>query len=309
MAQRRLETVGQLSLEEFHDTCLMMVRETAAGIQRNLAAGGVQVEGKTSYAGVPDADVVTSIDLAAQQELTRLAARYMPSQIGYIGEERNLRRTSRFRGYSVVLTFDPADGTRKLIEAVRARRRPVPGEVSVMLGVQVDGVAVAGYICDVASLVTYVRRMYTTQLVRVETSGNSIGTSSLPRAPRFNAATLLRHGNRPFSGPLTERIANASGSVVQGSASIGLSVVRIFTGEFGGMLRLAGMHVTPWDDTPVQAMCTQGDVVMLRIGRNSLEEISFSPLDQITRQDYDVLYIHRRYLDELRRIAPVATRG
>jgi fructose-1,6-bisphosphatase/inositol monophosphatase family enzyme len=309
MAQGRLRTVGRLSLDEFHGNCLMMVRETAAGIQRNLAAGGVRVEGKTSYAGVPDADVVTSIDRAAQQELTRLAARYMPPQIGHIGEEDNLRRASRFSGYSLVLTFDPADGTRKLVEAIRARRRLVPGEVSVMLGVQLDGVAVAGYICDVASLVTYARRMYTTQLVRVETSGNSISTSSLPRARRFSSATLLRHGDRPFSSPLTQRIANASGSVVQGKDSIGLSVVRIFTGEFGGMLRLAGMHVTPWDDTPVQAMCTQGDVVMLRIGRNSLEEVSFSPLDQVTRQDYDVLYVHRLHLDELRRIAPVVTRG
>lgn len=284
-----------------------MVHATAEGIQRDLVVGGVRVDSKTSYAGVADADVVTSIDLAAQQQLVNLAGKLMPPEVGWIGEERGLKRAPRGAGPSIVLTFDPADGTRKLVEAVGAKRRPVPGEVSVMLGVQVNGKAMAGYICDVASLVTFARPMYGSQVVQIGPTKFTVNTSDLPRVARLDMATLLRHGDRPTASPLTDRVVDKFARVEHGKSSIGLSIARIFTGEIAGMLRLSGMHVTPWDDTPVQALCQQGDVLMLRVGPDRLQQITFSPLDRITRQDYDVLYIHRSYLRELRQLTTVVT--
>jgi fructose-1,6-bisphosphatase/inositol monophosphatase family enzyme len=307
MALKRLTSVGRLSLADFDQSCRVMVYATAEGIRRDIATGGVRVDSKTSYAGVADADVVTSIDRAAQRQLVNLAGRLMPPEVGWIGEEDGLRRAPSGAGPSIVLTFDPADGTKKLVEALRAKRQLVPGEVSVMLGVQVDGKAVAGYVCDVATLVTFARPMYGKHVLQLGPTKFAVNMAELPRAARLGMATLLRHGDRPTSGPLTDRLVGAFARVEQGKSSIGLSIARIFNGDIAGMLRLAGMHVTPWDDTPVQALCEQGDVLTLRVGKDGLQQISFSPLDRITRQDYDVLYVHRKYVRELRQMTKVVT--
>lgn len=308
MARRMLTSVDGQSLPDFDRACRAIVHSAAEGVQRDVAVGGATVSTKTSYDGAKAADVFTSIDTAAQRQMANLADRLISPKVGQIGEEKGLRRPSTLDGPKVVLTFDPVDGTRKLIQALEAGRQLEHGEVSVMLGVQVDGEAVASYICDVAALVMYVRPMYGRFVYQVNPSGFTISTSLLTGLPRMDTATLLRYGDRPAS-LAAQRIANAFGMMEQGKDSIGLSVARIFTGEFGGMLRLAGMHVTPWDDTPVQAMCEQGDVLMLRIGPKRLTQISFGQLDEITRQDFDVLYVHRRYLSQLRQLTKVVTRG
>lgn len=310
MTRRTITSVGPLSLADFHARCLIMVRETAEGIRRNVT-GNVGVQTKVSYAGVVDGDVVTTLDLAAQRHLVARSGQLIPRAVGHIGEERGLRRRPvLLGGVRIILTFDPLDGTKKLVEALRARRSLVPGEVSVMIGVQVDGEAVASYICDVASLVVYARQMYSSQVVRIGPDDLAVDMSYLPRVRSLGRGTLLHHGTREPANPLTlELLDHAFGRVERGKDSIGLSVARIFTGEFAGMLRVAGMHVTPWDDTPVQAMCQQGDVLMLRIGADRLEQISFPDLGRITAQDFDVLYLHCHYLDELRRRVTVVTNG
>jgi fructose-1,6-bisphosphatase/inositol monophosphatase family enzyme len=125
-----------------------MVRTTAGSVRRDLASGHVQINSKTSYSGRAGGDVVTSIDEAAQQTLRRMADRLLSPGIGLIGEENTLRRASQFASPTVVATFDPVDGTRGLIKAIEAGRELLPGECSVMLGLQADGRAAAGYVCD-----------------------------------------------------------------------------------------------------------------------------------------------------------------
>jgi hypothetical protein len=95
------------------------------------------------------------------------------------------------------------------------------------------------------------------------------------------------------------------GRVERASNSIGLAVAGVFSGQFAAVLRPAGTFSTPWDDTPLQAMCSQGSVLMLKIGTQGMAETRFDHLDEVVRREHDFLYVHRRYLDELRRRVPV----
>jgi fructose-1,6-bisphosphatase/inositol monophosphatase family enzyme len=308
MTQQGIRNVGSLPLGAFHSRFLRMVRETAAGVRRKIENGDVDILRKTSYAGKQGDDVVTSVDTWAQERLASLADELLPEQVGWIGEEDNLRKASTFRDHSIVVTFDPADGTRTLVAAIEAGRSIVPGEVSVMLGVQVDGEAVAGYICDVANLVVYYRKMYWPLVMQVRCRGLSTNMRSLPRARSLDMGTLLLHSKREPASPLTRRLIDkAFGHVQRGGASIGLSVARVFSGHFVALLRMAGTFSTPWDDTPLQAMCSQGDVRMLRVDRKTLKEVRFDQLDRIVQRDYDILYVHSQYLDDLRRYARIVT--
>ncbi len=306
MTPRKIRSVGRMSLADFDRFCRLSVLVMARGIREDV--GAAQVQRKTSYAGEAGGDVVTTADLGAQRRLMELAGRYLPEQVGLIGEENGLRRPSTLTGPSVVLTIDPADGTRSLIKAIEAHRQPVPGEVSAMLGVQVDGVAVGAYICDVGDLMTYMRTPYDSRVLRVTPEGTETDMSTLPRAQSLAKGTLLRHGRRPIGTSLGNRlVSTAFGRIQPGGNSIGLTVMGVFSGQFVAALRVAGTYATPWDDTPVQAACYRSHVVTLRVNRDRLEELRFDRLDQLTRCDYDILYVARQYLPELRRHAQVIT--
>lgn len=195
MAQPPIPRVGSLTWEAFHECCLHMVTLTATDIRTYLAGGGsVQVDRKANYAGVPDADVATTVDRQAQAKLVRLATQLLPAQVGWIGEEDGLRRPSTFDGYSVVVTFDPLDGTSRLLDIIEAGGRPAPGDVSVMLGVLVNGVAVGGYICDVATSAVYYRQPYAPTVNIMTVGGDVMRLSEMPRVRSLRAGTLLWHG-------------------------------------------------------------------------------------------------------------------
>lgn len=195
-----------------------------------------------------------------------------------------------------------------MIEAIEAGRMLVPGETSSMLGVLVDGRPVGSYICGVASLATYTRAPYGTKVLRVTSDGVEIDMGKLPKPRSLRVGTLLQHGRRQVTNPLTSRLMGvAFGQVLREASSIGLSTMRVFNGELVAMLRVAGGFFTPWDDTPTFATCGQGDVAVLRVGSDHLVEIRAGTLEHITPQDFDVLYVPRRYLPELRRQVPVVT--
>src|SRR6266702_8959185 len=126
MALGKIRKIGDLSIADFDGRCRVIVREMALGIRQD--AGSADVHTKTSYAGVEDGDVVTTADTNAQIRFVRFADRYLPAQMGRIGEEGGLRKPSTFAHHSVVMTIDPADGTRALIQAIREGRLPRPGE-------------------------------------------------------------------------------------------------------------------------------------------------------------------------------------
>ena len=295
--------VGPMSGRQFDQTCRRIVFSMAQGIRADVARAEVRT--KQSYAGVSGADVVTTADLNAQERFVTLASQVFPSGVGWIGEENGLRKASTFRDCKVILTIDPADGTRSLVTAIKEGRLPRPGEVSVMLGVLVNGEPVGSYICDVGSLVTYALPPYASRPIRLGANGAKISMRTVKAAESLRSGTLLRHGHRPITNPLTQHlVGSAFGAVQQGNDSIGLSVMRILTGEFVAMLRVAGGYTTPWDDVPIEAILG-GQVLALRVNADNFQEVRLDILDQVARRGFDVLYVERRHLRRLERFGRV----
>ncbi|HKX24126.1 MAG TPA: hypothetical protein VJM46_02725, partial [Candidatus Saccharimonadales bacterium] len=219
--------------------------------------------------------------------------------------EGRLNKPSTLRRRKVVVTVDPADGTRKLIEIMRQGRLPRPGEVSSMLGVLVDGVPVGSYICDVGDLNTYVLPPYGSRMLRLNEHGREVPMQSRRAPSALNQGVLLRHGRRDVSSQLAQRLMSVFGRVERDSASIGLTVVGVLNGTYAAALRVAQGYTTPWDDAPLSAMGRQGDVVTLRVDRNELRQVDVGPLDRLTERNFDMLYVGRQYMDELRRVVRV----
>ena len=307
MPQPVLNQIGRLTLPGFHAQCVRMVYETAASVHRRFKLGGVRIARKDGYDGTPDADVVTSIDKGAQAILTKLGRQLLPPQIGWIGEENGLRRASQFTNPTITITLDPVDGTRSLIAALQAGRPLLPGQVAVMLGVQVDGVPMAGYICDVPSLYVYCLELYGRTVMRIAPDGREISTDLLPHAESLEAGTLIVHGKRDPRSPIMRGLVSGGlfGRVRREGHSIGLTVCGAFSGQFSAVLRPGGTFSTPWDDTPLQAMCSQGSVVMLKVDGRGLTRTSFDCLDRIVEHGDDILYLHRRHLRELSQHVPI----
>jgi hypothetical protein len=163
----------------------------------------------------------------------------------------------------------------------------------------VDGEPIGSYICDVGDLTRYVRMPYGTKILRINPQGRSVPMQQQRVPDRMGQAVLLRHGRRDVSSSLAQRLTGVFGRVERDSASIGLSVTRILTGDFAAMLRVAQGYTTPWDDAPLSAMCRQGDVVSLRVEDGGLRQIDVGPLDRLTERDFDMFYVGRQYLDEL----------
>ena len=299
---RQLESVDGMSWSEFDRHCRRIVFRMAQGIRRDAATATVKT--KASYAGKADADVVTTADTNAQARFVRLAGDWLPAGVGWRGEEGGLNKPSTL-SRKVVITVDPADGTRKLIEVTQSGRLPQAGEVSAMLAIVVDGEPIGSYICDVGDLTRYVRTPYGSEILRLNPQGRAIPMQQRSVPATLGRSVLLRHGRRDVTSPLSRRLAGLFGEVQRDSQSIGLSVTGVLTGDFAATLRVAGGYTTPWDDAPISAMCRQGAVVSLRVGDNELRQIDVGPLDRLTARDFDMLYVGQQYMAELRRAVRV----
>ncbi len=286
-------------MADIHEACCKIAPVMTAIVMEELPT--LVVYSKTSYSGQRNSDVVTSADLRAQQECVQIAEADLPPRVGFIGEESDLFRPCTLPGSSVVITIDPADGTRSLIRAFQEGRLPRPGEVSSMLGVLIDGVARGAYICDVTGPL-YWCMPYGKRVMRVASDGAKTDMSTLPRATSLGEGVLLHHGRREPSAS-AQQLTGLFGRVDRGSDSIGLSLMRVFTGEFVAMLRPADAHITPWDDVPLLAMCRGGDVVMLTVQEGRLVEIRLDHLATGAPAKYgpDLLYIQRQLVPELGR--------
>lgn len=306
MALPPMPDVYGMPWETFHTNCLLMARLTAEDIRYYLAHGGVvEVDRKDSYAGIAGADVVTTVDKRAQAMLTKLAGRLLPTQIGWIAEEDGLRRSATGR-HRVTITFDPVDGTGRLVWLNQHGHQPGSDDISVMIGVQFNGAAVGGYICDVATGIIYYRQPYAPTVNLMGPDGSVADLAGMRQPGLLSAGTLLWHGKRNPSGNLTKILMDTAFAHFQrGRCSIGLTVVGVFTGKWAAVLRPAGSSSTPWDDTPLGAMVAQGDVAMLRVNGKRLEETRFGDLGRNVECPYDLLYVPRANIRELRRRVPV----
>lgn len=111
-------------------------------------------------------------------------------------------------------------------------------------------------------------------------------------------------------GELTKQLmARAFGGFDRGRCSIGLTIMGAAAGQYAAILRPAGAFSTPWDDTLLQAICSQGDLVMLGVDAagERLVEFSFRALDRNVKWSYDIFYVPSQYIEELRGHVRVVT--
>lgn len=304
---RKLEGIGTMSWAVFDAICRRIVTEMAVVVRTEIASGKLRTRSKANYAGVADEDIVTTADVKAQRQFVVMAERELPPGVGWIGEEGGLqKRPKKIGGHTFIVTVDPVDGTRNLNAAVQAKRRLVPGEVSAMIGLLVDGVPVASYICDIATLVIYTTPPYGPRTLRIRPGGKDIETRHIDPRTRRLSGRLLVHGRREVTNLLTRRlIGEVFGSSTRERGSIGLAAARVMAGEFVGMVRIAGGYFTPWDDTPVLAMCEQGGLVALQIQKDELVPLPLPDLRKVVPSEYDILYVEHRQVDRLARHAPI----
>ncbi len=294
---RAINSVGDMSWLALDWWCRRTVLRMTQGVQ----AAATEVTRTQRIRGV--AGVVEAIQ-GVQGLFISEAHRHLPSGVGWLGVEGRLRRPSTFRGYSVVVTVDLEEGMPTLIQAAQNRRRLLPGEVAVKLGVLANGWPIASYICDASNLITYTRRPYS-RVVRISPSSHGSAMDALPMAGRAGSlgrGVLLRQGTELVQNPLMRRLmGTAFGEVQQGNGSLSLAVARILTGEFVAVLQPAGGSITPWGQTPIAAICGQGVVVALRVGTRHLYRVAIGPLaEKVARRKSDVLYVGGLYMDELR---------
>jgi fructose-1,6-bisphosphatase/inositol monophosphatase family enzyme len=311
----RLERYGPMTAAVLDLVCRTIVSQMAYEAQRQID-DGIEVVRKPGYDGTIDGDITTNADLIAQSVFTQMYGSLLPC-FGVIGEEDGLRipcDISLTDGRNIWLTVDPLDGTSTLAGIIRDGGQPRPGDLAVMLAVVVEGTPVAAYILDIMSGAWYTL-----------TPGARGVALTIPKQPLVPDVTklsyavslaqgtvLLRGKTDRYSPQLKRLIAapengGAFGGTNWTSRSIGLSVMRLLTGEVAAMVRGAGSFFTPWDDAPLVAMCRAADVATFRVMGDGLQECVVGPLDRVTPRDYELLYVPRRYLRELRGFVEVRT--
>jgi len=203
------------------------------------------------------------------------------------------------------VTIDPLDGTSTLVKILEHGLRLTPFKASVMIGLQVDGVAVASYICDLATLIVYVRGAFSQRIMALHPNGYAEDLADRFRSWTLTRTALLRHGARvPVSG-LYSKLADSFRDIVTGSDSFGLAIVGVAAGTFDAVVRPGGGNWTPWDDTPVNALCQmkgESGLAIFELRDRGLVEIRPPKgLAEITHFERDLLYIDRHYVEGLTR--------
>jgi hypothetical protein len=98
--------------------------------------------------------------------------------------------------------------------------------------------------------------------------------------------------------------AGAFGEVQRESHSFGLTAMRVLDGTYVSMLRGANGHITPWDDTPVEAM--RGELRVFEID-DRFREVQPHSLETGGTRKRDVLYVHKTHVEELSEYGRVET--
>lgn len=311
MTQQKIAYIGEMKVGEFGDRLLEIAFRLAAQAQIAIDEAiehGYQVITKDGYDGKPGAAIALNIDHAIQAMFLELAKEFLPARVGFFGEENNLRVPSRLLGPKVTVTVDPIDGTERLRKRLEQKRKPLPGEVSVMLGILVDGVAVGGVICDVATLEAYIRFPYGENVWRIiGPSGLYESGSSLPCA-EFHEGALLWHGIRSPGSTITKHLIKSgfdeTGQIEHVFGSIGLCASRVLGDpKVVALLRPSGTHNTAWDDASIQAF-SDIDLVTFEVTEDAFVE-TIVPLGEPVKRPNDLLYIPRYYLGDLAQFGTV----
>ncbi len=266
----------------------------------------LDVEAITSYTGIIGGDVRTKADLLSQATFMRLYLLLLKG-LGVRGEENNLRIPCGLIGpHKVVITVDPLDGTARFAELMADLSLP-RGGVSIMLAVRVGNEVVAAYVLD----------LFTGELYRVAPGGDTvvmtIDNDELPQTlplitppTSLGDATLLirrTHQHHQNLMGLIERPPgqpSVFGEIELSNGSIGLSVMQVALGRVAALAGRPGNHSTPWDDTPLVAICRAAGIKTFRIASDGLYEIELdAPTEETVLRKYGTLYVAGRYVTQL----------
>lgn len=242
----------------------------------------------------PD-DMATQGDIEAQaayQELITADPEFVG--FGIIGEE-GLNRPGTHLTRNIYFTCDPVDGT-------KAYDRKQAHGVGSMLALVCDGEVIAACIGDANNGETYlwtkggpvIRRRFGVD------EELKLGAKTLKKQYVLLRARMSKHD------PLIVNMAEAEGEnqlfkdVEIGGGSIGLHMARLWIGEVGATI-LNQKFVTPWDDTPVNAISRALGFVHLDFEPATGEFTEYEPalLTEVTPRHRTTLIIHRDNLPEL----------
>lgn len=214
---------------------------------------------------------------------------------GIIGEE-DLNLPCTHPTLKAYFTCDPLDGT-------KAYDRKQAHGVGSMLALVCDGEVVVACIGDANNGETYlwtkggpvVRRRFGAE------EELKLGNKTLKKQYVLLRARMSKHD------PLIVNMAEAEGEnqlfkdVEIGGGSIGLHMARLWIGEVGATV-LNQKFVTPWDDTPVNAISRALGFVHLDFEPTTGEFAEYEPalLTEVTARHRTTLIIHRDNLPELR---------
>lgn len=263
---------GPLQALELQEIILAMVR--AAMYEVFVASEDtLSVTPKASYAGVPDGDLATNADFAAQRACEVIRRRWV-WWAGAVGEEGNLRippNLSVTKGHDADFTYDGLDGTRHFNKGGRDC-------VSSMVAFRYDGQVVAAAVGDVFGRQIVLLDPVTGKVWLIdERSGQWRCLSDLPRTQPLAAGTVLRRGRyEDYALPIRDMLfAQPLGAeeVHAPRLSIGWTMMQLWTEQVVLHLQ-AGGHATPWDDAPVIAISRALGMLFLEPRNNGLHQIT-----------------------------------
>ncbi len=270
-----------------------MVRNAIGEIRKQRTYHSVKA--KMGYAGEMD-DVCTSADLAAQEAYTR-AIRVLFPDYGIIAEEEGMRiACSRtFGEEQVYFTIDPLDGTKAFL---RKQSSGIGTMVSLVRGDEV----IATCIGDVMTQELYSQPPEDPGAWQIDMANQRVPLvpeTSHPLSKQFalirgrpeDYSTLIR---RMLDLPANRGLCKSYQTV---DGSIGLSMARMWNGEFGIAIQ-PETTMTSWDATPVIGMNRRLDILQLQESENGYFLSVPYRLPTANSTQPETVYVHRKLLEE-----------
>lgn len=295
---------GRLTHQQVHTSCKRVIRRMGDAV---IAASGpsTQVYTKTSYDGIPDGDSFTDGDLNSQAVLKEEFPELFEG-FGLQAEEGEytVEATLITPNGPVVMTADPLDGTKWYIHLMQFRHEERDG-VYVMLAIRLGKYAVAAYLLDVFSGELTYLAPGEHGVFKETSTGMVIPLPTVPPAATFGSGKLIVHGSTHKHTGLSAwltllQAAGMAPEVQEITKSIGDGLLYVADGRAVGLARRPLGHHTPWDDTPLVALCLElGIRTFWVLPDGSLREYrTWAPLKKWQRR-FGVLYLWPDYIEAL----------
>lgn len=249
-------------------------------------------------------DWVTNIDKQAQAMAIRLLQENMPT-IGIVAEEQNgLAIRSKAPTKSLWFSLDPIDGTRAFVHHYSYG-------ISVMLALMDGDQVIAVCIGDIMTGEMYYYRPGSDKTHHLDAQSGSRLLNELPRDVPLSQQYLLLRDPAEVHNKETRRLLQITPHPLfkkyeSTGGSIGLSMTRLWKGEVGGAILLAG-NQHPWDICPVLGLTERLGFVLFGIvsfpedkdGCVHLMRTNLKASRQTFVTNSDLLVIHEKAIPEL----------